>query len=374
MQVATTNQNNQLAIEDKIQMRLQREREEFENECKNTFFLMKYMTVEELQESILNLENERFTAPQELKPLIQSQIRHYQHDKQKVIEFNERQKSLKKRLELKYYHPVEYVSQDITTEINESHIETTNFMFEEFENKVKQLCPDDKDYSKTINSVYSDKSSKSVIQIFENLRTSLIKGFIEVINACTGDVIKLGEKLYSKQLDLYTAIEEKITDHISQYPTQQLMNAELAKSYSQTLLSSIHQFVNGDLSKFITNQVYEILDELGVCAGSHEEQTTSTATAITHEPIVEEPEETSTTTSIIQQSHACRTIQTFMQTLPVNTEISADDMLRQYNQYMHSDINRISFGKLLNQLGDKLQKKQKRVDGAKTLFYTIASH
>ena len=438
-----------LAIPDMIEKQLSRMRRDFEQECKD-FVFAQYQPPHAYDSSIEYYQNLINTTTGFERQMYEEEIKPFIRDKLRTIDFEERFEARRKELEIKYYQPTKYATTEVVKYINDSHQEMLDFIFESFVDKVKKLCPEDKDYEQTIKSVYDNKYSQKVIDVFESLRGNLLRTFTELIKACDNP-LKLSDTLQMKMFNLYADMEGEIEDLINTQPDKQMSSSRLVKSYSQSLLSSIHQFIINVLSKMIQERLQEIFEDLGItsqaklesaslsCASSepqsgsqaksdaNTEQVMNAKQITTTTPLIEEvdndeddsdslmrnstfgnsanrlanarlelcsrrfecerssPVDSSeasgceadsnevrevedVTDKVEQQQPQPTSIHTFIQTLPINIEVLADDMLKLYNKHTNTNTTKIAFGKLLASVPNIVQVRR-TVNKNKLTFY-----
>ena len=126
--------------------------------------------------------------------------------------------------------------------------------YDMFVDKVKALCPDDKDYSRTIRCVYEMKQSKKAVKIlneFFNRMKSLVLQIIDKLNGFGFDKYVEVEREMKRWItallmyDFDSYIVEFIEKRLSYVDDEVMSDSKLVKQYCEHLMSEMNDaFIN----------------------------------------------------------------------------------------------------------------------------------
>lgn len=376
---------------------------EHEEEVKDTYYLGKEYTVEEYEQIIDELQQKTRNIPefesneyisasdlkQEYLRNCAREINYVKEDLSKCLKFKqyieERKQQLMKtprneemivnnlieyiKKQVKYYH------QDILTEY-----------YDMFVAKVNALIPNDKDYERTIKSVYTNKNGKKAMQLLNSFSDRLISvlsniafGFrnVEIKGSLKGfkDVERLiKNKITSVINGIYDCVYNFIKSEIDCIPNEQLTCSAFVKTYTESLMGSMNNAIVNRLPAVLDeefNQRIQNLKEdlrenpaLKVMIKSHEDVEMK---AIAKDgPIVEEVEEVEEPTLVIPNEKP--TLEKFIESLP-NTPIEISELTTMYNQYFGVNISNNSLSKIKD-FRNHFDVSRKCVNKSKKTFYT----
>ena len=367
-----TVEQNTVAIQDKIQAELTTMKNNIvKYECEHFVYkeLVPINTYEDLNTYLAYIDKEianrqKFVDNAEgfAKKMEEDELKPIIRNKQIILDLQQRIKDASTELEFKYYQPTEYAIKEISNYINDSHQELLDFIFNEFVNRIVQMCPKDQDYKQTITSIYENRNSQKVISIFETLRCNLIDAFTKLIKVCDKPLELLNRLKVPYVFNIYANIEGDIDKLFKLQPDKVMSDSRLVKSYSQTLLSTLHQFIINKLKDSIYEQLQNMFIELGILkspdiARSETEQKQTKCIIVEEVEEVEEVKEQQTPT-----------IDGFINSLPINKPILSDELLVVYNRFMGTNINKTSLGITLKN-NQNIKSERKTVNKVKSTFY-----
>lgn len=393
--VSTIPAQNQMTVY--IQKQLNIIKREHEEEIKNTYYLHKELTneeyeklIEELQQRIINIPPEYDND--ELRKYyvneVKEEIRLLKSDQKKKIDYTIYLARRDKQLNT-YPTTNDELIEDLTdyieNQIAEYHKDLVDTYFDIFSEKIKKLCPDDKDYINTIRSVYMSKNSKKAMQIilnfFDVMKKSLY-GFVMVLKRCPSmeyfriftllkeSIYKL---IYNMHMNIYLFIESKIK-YIND---EEMSDSKTVKIYSEMCMHQLNQSLLNDLppmldAKFkdelerITSDLKTKFKQLIGIDYEHTEpkplktdvkdEVSYAIVSVNHKPALYEVIEPVKPKAIAPQ------FSDFVNQLPED-RIEAKDIVVMYNSYFGTNVSTISFGKLASSHKDILTKSQRKVKG-----------
>ena len=249
-----------------------------------------------------------------------------------------------------------------------------------------KMCPEDKDYEQTIKSVYIGRQSKKVIDLFGELTNKLINYFTEIIHKIgDNEIFSMNYNNYKELMKLknsfknivseiyYSTITAEIYYKIEQFPEREMNNSSLVKSYSQSLLSQLNEFIIHNIPskievqlKYYFTRIYKVKFDNKV--GSSDNKVGSSE----NKPIIEEIEDSSDN-NINQISEnksttkELKTIDTFIDTLSFEL-IEVNHLTELFNEYFTKTANAIEIGKILKD-NTRINKLIKKLKGKKYTYY-----
>ena len=335
-----------------------------------TYYLHKEHSNEEYMEMLKNIDDavvpDKYSTD-ELREAFLSDLQHeralIERDMKRANDF---QKFLAKRKsELENYPKctddlIKQLQEFITKTVNYYHKDLVDSYFDMFVNKISKLCPQDKDYSNTIASVYRSKNSKRAMDIiskfFDTLKCSLITMSMNVKRCESVEFNKMFEllkiefkKLIEKMhLIIYNFIEKQI-DYISD--DEEMSDSRTVKIYSETCMSQLNQSLISELPPLldeefkyavedrVENLQYVWRNQIGYefipTQKSITEESRTTIVEVNDKPLIAEVIETSTKIS--------PTINDFLVSLPTEP-IEVNKLAEMYNNYMGTSVSARGFG------------------------------
>ena len=336
-------------------------------------------------------------------------------DRERLIKFQDDFNKKRNELIHSYTHPVDYAIENITKDINMFNQDLLTGMFELFVNKVISLCPKDKSYEGTIKSVYHDKTSTKVINIFNSLSQRLISSFTKLLAGVGPNEYFASDKhRYDSLMKLYDDISNAcqmlylgtiynaIDNNLNLYPPTDMSDSKLVKSYSRVLMKNLNDFIIHDVSKIIDGEIKdcigkicenELLNNIHIRESNHSVSQSDIAEKPQPAPIVEDPQDNAEESHhsppqieiadvsnvdpqpapIVAKVHGIaqeKTLDEFINGLP-NDRISIVELTPKYNQYFNTNITPRGLGMILSK-SSKLVKTiawEKRV---KVVYYAKA--
>lgn len=281
-----TNSPKQNEIVVYVKNKLNKLIEEHEKDVKLNYYLHKEYTDEEYQkiinkinESIMNPPEEKITPDKNSDTYItrellrEAYINDCNHEKKLIEKDMKRANDFKKFLTQKKRELENYpkntddliiqLQEFINKQINYYHKDIVDSYFDLFVNKIIKLCPDDKDYSNTIASVYRNKNSKKamniIVKFFETIKTFLLTILMNVKRCesleyyrmfvlLKNEFKKLIEKLH---LIVYNFIEIHIS-YISD--DDEMSNSKVVKTYAETCMSQLNQALISELPELLDKE------------------------------------------------------------------------------------------------------------------------
>lgn len=290
--IATTNNNTFInvynnafceALQKRIDNTINKMQIEHDDESKRVCYIYNELSLKEYNEWIDDLNKELInTTEQNHQDLLRKEIEYINRDKQRLINFENRLNNKRTELIQKYSYPIDSAINLITKNINSYQQDLLNCIFDSFINKIKSMCPDDENYDGTIKSVYQEKESQKVINLFNSLTNRLIDGFTKLLNSIgSNDLYSQDIKRFDTLSKLVREIDntcekiymqtiiDSIDNKINQYPSKQMTTSLLVKSYSRTLMTNINSYIIKELSKEIDDEIknsfikiYELMNHI----------------------------------------------------------------------------------------------------------------
>lgn len=284
----------------------------------------------------------------------------------------------------------------ITKTINYYHKDLVDSYFEMFVNKIKSICPDDKDYSKTIGSVYRSKNSKKAMDIilnfFDKMKMTLIAMSMNVKNCKSEEFYKMFVILKSEFKKLIERMHFIIYNFIEQQISyiddeEEMTDSKIVKMYSETCMSQLNQALITELPALLDeefkvtvedrteNLSYVWKHQIGfdfvnnkalpnnnekVTSEVHEENRNIKVIEINNKPLIAEVVE------IKNKPTVMLTIEAFIDTLP-NDPINVNELTKMYNNYMGTNYKLVD-GRIKG-INQHFTKSRHNVNGIKMTFY-----
>ena len=163
----------------------------------------------------------------------------------------------------------------INEKVNYYHKDLIDSYFDMFVSKIRMICPKDKDYSRTIASVYQNKNSKKAMNIltkfFDTMKNELLKLSLNV-KGIQSDLYFTMEKLlkgqFLKLIELmhtiiYNFLQMKI-DYVDD--SEEMSDSRAVKLYAETCMSQLNDMLMNELPELL-NEEFKIAVEDRVVDG-----------------------------------------------------------------------------------------------------------
>lgn len=272
----------------------------------------------------------------------------------------------------------------INEKINYYHKDLVDSYFDMFVDKVQKICPKDKDYSRTIGSVYQNKNSKKAMGIltmfFDTMRNELLKISLNV-KGVQSDLYFMMEQLLKSQFlkliervhtIIYDFIQMKI-DYIDE--EDEMSDSRAVKVYAETCMCQLNEMLMKELPELLDEEFkiaiedriedlsYRWKEQIGYEFGKSQkmiEQERTTVVEINDKSLVAE---------VIEKPEEVKevSIDSFIETLP-NDEIEINELVKMCNNYFGTTKTAVGFGKLKD-IKDKFTKKIDRSSQKKITYY-----
>ena len=369
------------------------------------YFLHKELTEEEYNQCINDLEEcllhppEKYNTTeliQSYKDSVQHEILLIKRDQEQTRNFNIFLKE--KEDELNQYPTnnsklLSNLSKYITTRSNYYLKDLFDSYFDMFVEKVTNLCPEDKDYNKTIRSVYtcrnSRKATDSISNIFHKITTTF-NSMIQYLNhsplTCYYTIQKILEKEFDRLLSVaHTLIYNFISNRLDCYDDEQMNDSRAVKAFCEMIMSDL----NNDLINILPVELGEELsircqDRIENIDVTFQQQFNISLVALKPpEPLesLEPPanQKQLTITPIIQEKVnqpeiriTKPTLESFIENLPL-TPIELSILTERYNQTFGTNLSSNSLSKIKN-FRPRFTVTQKKINGKCVTVYTKINH
>ena len=362
------------------------------------YFLHKELTEEEYNQCINDLEECLLHPPEKYntaelvksyKDSVQHEILLIKRDQEQTRNFNIFLRE--KEDELNQYPTnnsklLSNLSKYITTRSNYYLKDLFDSYFDMFVEKVTNLCPEDKDYNKTIRSVYtcrnSRKATDSISNIFHKITTTF-NSMIQYLNhsplTCYYTIQKLLEKEFDSLLSVaHTLIYNFISNRLDCYDDEPMNDSRAVKAFCEMIMSDL----NNDLINILP---VELGEELSIrCQDRIEDidvtfQQRFSISLVNLKPLesLEPPanQKQLTITPIIQEKvnqpetrRTKPTLESFIENLPL-TPIELSILTERYNQTFETNLSPNSISKLKN-FREHFDVTRDRTNGKNITIYT----
>lgn len=381
--IATTNNNTSIniynnafceALQKRIENIMNKMQIEHNDESKRVCYIYNELSLKEYNEWIDDLNEELInTTDSNQQALLRKEIEYINRDKQRLINFENKLNNKRAELIQKFSYPIDSAINLITKNINSYQQDLLNCIFDSFINKIKSMCPDDENYDGTIKSVYQEKESQKVINLFNSITNRLIDGFTKLLNSIGSNefysqdikrfdtLTKLVREIDNTCEKIYMqTIIDSIDNKINQYPSKQMTTSLLVKSYSRTLMTNINSYIIKELSKEIDDEIknsfikiYELMNHIMPKTYSTETNDECEPMVLSKQPIIADVE---------------KTLDDFIDSLP-NEPADINQLTELYNKFFtYKTITSRSLGALLTQ-SNKFNKTRITINGKKTTCY-----
>ena len=277
--IDTVNTNNSIDTIERLEQyktkMMNKYRAEHQEHVAKCYFLHKELTEEEYNQCIYDLEECLLHPPEKYNTneLVRAYKDSVQHEISLIKRDQEQTRNFKiflkeKEEELNQYPTnnsklISNLSKYITTRSNYYLKDLFDSYFDMFVDKVINLCPDDKDYNKTIRSVYtcrnSRKATDSISNIFHNITTTF-NSMIQHLNhsplTCYYTIQKLLEKEFNSLLSVaHTLIYNFISNRLDCYDDEPMSDSRAVKAFCEMIMSDL----NNDLINILPVELGEEL-------------------------------------------------------------------------------------------------------------------
>lgn len=277
--IDTVNTNNSIDTIERLEQyktkMMNKYRAEHQEHVAKCYFLHKELTEEEYNQCIYDLEECLLHPPEKYNTneLVRAYKDSVQHEISLIKRDQEQTRNFKiflkeKEEELNKYPTnnsklISNLSKYITTRSNYYLKDLFDSYFDMFVDKVINLCPDDKDYNKTIRSVYtcrnSRKATDSISNIFHNITTTF-NSMIQHLNhsplTCYYTIQKLLENEFDSLLSVaHTLIYNFISNRLDCYDDEPMSDSRAVKAFCEMIMSDL----NNDLINILPVELGEEL-------------------------------------------------------------------------------------------------------------------
>ena len=272
----------------------------------------------------------------------------------------------------------------INEKVNYYHKDLVDSYFDMFVDKVQKICPKDKDYSRTIGSVYQNKNSKKAMGIltkfFDTMRNELLKLSLNV-KGVQSDLYFMMEQLLKSQFlkliervhtIIYDFIQMKI-DYIDE--EDEMSDSRAVKVYAETCMCQLNEMLMKELPVLLDEEFkiaiedriedlsYRWKEQIGYEFGKSQkmiEQERTTVVEINDKSLVAE---------VIEKPEEVKevSIDSFIETLP-NDEIEINELVKMYNNYFGTTKTSASFSRM-KEIKGKFAKKSPIRSGKRITYY-----
>ena len=394
--MAIINFTSEEQINKYINGKIQKLNTEHQQEVKRTYYLKKeyskedynkmidqiYYNIQHIPDEILKSKDEFISSDMIKEQYIsncKNEIELIESDMKKAEDFQKFLVEERKKLE-KYPRCNQNVIDNLTEYINQTvnyyHQDLIDEYFDLFVQKVKNICPKDKDYSKTIESVYLNKNGKRAMQILDKFSQKLINALITITltikNNKTSEFMMIEtvfkNKFYRLIDIMYLFISNFIKKQINSIPeAHEMSNSKLVKSYAESLMFRLNESLTENLPELLNEEFMERVNYLkedltanksftGMLKYDKVEKST--------DPLVEEVDEDAVI--VIQDSKP--TFENFLKTLP-DDEIEVSELCSMFNNYFNTNVSTRSFS-MMNNTKKYFDKRYIIRKGKKTSLYT----
>lgn len=356
-------------LESRMNKIISKSQREHDSESSLKCFTHKELSLDEYDEWIQNMNSKiesylNIESPE--RALLIKELSYVTRDRERLIKFQDELDKKRSFLIQRYSQPVDYTINIITKDINMFNQDMLSCIFESFVNKVKSLCPKDKSYEGTIKSVYYDRTSSKVINLFNSLTRRLIDGFTKLLSKVgpneyfSNDIHKydslmklLKEISNSCQMLYLQTIVDAIDNKLNEYPSNDMSSSELVIAYSRVLMKNLNEYILHDLSKIIDREIKDCLSKLSenkLLSYTHiqETQTTPIIDSSSNVALREEPQAiVEEVCEIVQE----KTLDSFINTL-TNDKITIAALTQKYNDYFDTNTTPRGLGVILSKVNN----------------------
>ena len=374
-------------------------------------FLHKEFSVNEYQQMIKDIEEKMLNPPEDkIKPtdefttrqmlkdayvnLCKREIELLNRDMKRLNDFNSFIESEKIKAS-KYPKSTDDVIRNMKEFINEKisyyHKDLISSYFDMFVDKVKNLTKKDKDYTKTIESVYRCKNSKTamniILKFMDSMKNSLIKMSMNIKNSESIEFYKMESILKSQCLKLIKKIHYVIYKFIEQQinyidDEEEMNDSKVVKLYAESCISQLNQVMMKELPEILNEEfsicIEDRMEDLSyiwrnqigcdfvknksltqnVVTKAQDEETT--IVEINNKPLVAEVIE-------VKTQDKNKDFNSFLDLIP-NESVEVNELTEMYNNYFGVNISSRGFG-MLKLVKDSFTKESKIIKGKRVTTY-----
>jgi hypothetical protein len=358
---------------------------------KRTYYLRKEYTDEEYAEMINKIDNEikntltSYTNNNELRKAYLEQLNSekelIERDMKKAKEFQdyllmkrEEFLNIPRTIDDVISQCIEYIKK----QVNYYHKDLTEYYFEKFVETIKAMCPEDKDYSKTISSVYRSKNSKKAMDIiqkyFDLIKNELIKFLMKLKQmehskmSCSflrlkKDINNQATTVISK---IHLVICNFIDEQLSLVDNTEMSDSRIVKIYTETVMAQMNQSLMFELppllDEYYKNSITNAIANIQIRIGYKPDNK-----PITNEVLNEKVDEEIVDDVVNVLENSNPTMNSFLNQLP-EEKIEISVLVGMYNNYFNKSISNIGFGKL-KEIKSNFTVEKKNERGKKKTYY-----
>ena len=270
----------------------------------------------------------------------------------------------------------------IEKKISYYHKDLMDGYFKMFVDKIQKICPEDKDYSKTIKSVYDNKNSKKTIEIlmnfFNTLKNELMTLVMNVKRVQTDKYFEMQQLIENRFLRLIETIYAVIWDFISKkidyIDDGEMMNdSKAVKVYAESVIGELNKTLMNELPELLDNEFkirmedmtenleYEWKEQIGITWGRENEPERYLANEEKPNQVISHEEKPKIKIEVVHD------LNSFIDALP-NEEMEVNDLTQKYNSYFGKSISSRGFG-MLKEIKDNFTKNAVIREGKKITLY-----
>lgn len=394
--IENTNAKNQIVsfdVNTYVENRIQKLMKEHDEVVKEQYYLHKELTDEEYNKLINDLEIRMHNVPEEyLKPTnpytTEKQIQEQwqlmcikekgliERDMKRMHEFKVFIESERKKLMAVPTNSIKLTSNlrdYISKQIHYYYKDIYVTYYDMFHDKIMHLCPESKDYSKTIKSVYDMKQSKKATKIlnefFDKLKSflyNLVSKFNDIdTNTQTYMMIEkfMKEKMNSFLMAFDILIGDFIEKQLNYIDDEQMDNSKVAKQYCEHVMAEMNKSLMSDLPE-VLNQELNIRCEdfydsfVWYFSNKIDLNSLRINKEETPEPKVAQRaarEAVKALTAPVIEVKSEKSFIQFLDSLP-DEFIECNELVSKYNEYFGTSYSNVGFGKL-KLIKDSFEKK-----------------
>ena len=388
--IEKANVSNQLVtfdVQDYVEKRIQKLMKEHDEVVKEQYYLHRELTDEEYKKLINDLEMRQNNVPEEyLKSTNPYTTEKQIQDEWRLMCIKERnliERDMKKMHEFKAFIESERkklmtvpttslkltsnLRDYITKQIHYYYKDIYETYYDMFHDKIIKLCPESKDYSKTIKSVYDMKQSKKATKIlnefFDKLKSflyNLVSKFNDIdTNTQTYMIIEkfMKEKMNSFLMAFDLVIGDFIDKQLNYIDDEPMDNSKVAKQYCEHVMAEMNKSLMTDLPEVLNQELNircEDFYDSFVWYFNNKIDLNSLRIKKDEEVEVSQPKSQALTAPVIEVKNEKSFIQ-FLDSLP-DEFIECNELVSKYNEYFGTSYSNVGFGKL-KLIKDSFEKK-----------------
>lgn len=284
----------------------------------------------------------------------------------------EKAKEEEKELMIKYLQVphnnedvIRHLQEFVSSKINEEFTALIDEYYEMYECKFNEMCRNK--YQKTIKSVFNEKSSTKVMDVFSNhnqLLKNKLNFIIQRVQFNNSESYKFIEDKLKTSFDKfisdhYYLIYEFLRKSINNLATSttEFTNSTATKLFAQSVIKEINQFLINNLNSFLNQNfnlyIETLMEKLGVS-----------------ETLVNTENRSAEVISVNRSENVKSiemTLDSFIQTLP-DEYMDVKVIVDMYNNYFGTSYNSIGFSKLKG-INDNFMKQKQKINGKFVTLY-----